>query len=134
MHKYEELMREYCEGEEWDAMPVQAQTEIIAQYLRDEGFDACVAGIREPQFMAVFTHRLADMIEARYFAPDEFARAGRSFAAGACALLMHEIGEFVRQEYEDVLAQYESEHPEADIDAPAEAQARYNDFVSMVRK
>ena len=132
MQKHIEAMREWCSGQEWDYLPIQAQTEIMAQMLRDEGFDAIVAGIREPQFLATFVYKLADMIEARYSAPEVFAAAGRSFAASACALLMQELEGYAKQEYEDVLAEYQSEHPK-DVDAPAEAQARHRDYVAMVR-
>ena len=130
MKEYESLIREHCEGQEWDALAPTVQAEITAQYLRDEGFDACMAGVSESQFLSAFTFRLADMVEARYSAPDKFASAGRSFGAAACALVMAEIEKLVSVEWNDYAADWLAENT-PDIDAYAEQQARYRDFVAV---
>lgn len=132
MKQYESLISDHCGGEEWDAVAPMVQAEILAQCLRDEGFDACMAGVRQSQFLAAFTFRLADMVEARYSNPEKFAHAGRSFAAAACALVMAEVEKLVSTEWDDYCADWLAENT-PDLDAPAEAQARYRDYVAVVR-
>jgi hypothetical protein len=126
-----DLMNEWCTGQQWDRVPMGVQTEIMAEMLRTEGFDAVTAATAEPRMASVFTHLLADMIEARYADAATFAEAGRKFAAAACSLLMRELDGQCEYEWETVLAEYESERPEAGD--YAEAQARHRDYVAMVQ-
>ena len=129
MHKYDEIIREWCDGQDWYDVPQPLKNEITAQYLRDEGFFTAVAGVHDAKFERVFCHLLADFIEARYTTPERFAEAGRKFASAAYALMVSELDDAVRDEWELAC----SEVPAVDVDGPAEAQARYRDFVAQVR-
>jgi|688.fasta_scaffold450584_2 hypothetical protein len=130
---YRDLIREHCEGQEWHTLAPMVQMEICAQILRGDGFDACVAASSESQFAAVFTHKLADLIESRFDEPAWFAASGRAFAASACALLMHELETQAEQEWETALDEWHDEHPEINYDVNAENQARHRDFMAVPR-
>lgn len=124
MRRSDSLMAEHHTGQRWDFVDPRFQWEIMSEILRDDGFTACLAGVREPQFDAVFTHRLADLIEARHAGPEAFRDAARSFAAAAYALVTDQLYEQARDAWE---------MGEPDYDTAAEAQARYSDYVAMVR-
>lgn len=132
MKEYESLIREHCEGQEWDEVLPEVQAEITAQYLRDEGFDPCMAGVSESQFLAVFTVRLADVIAARYVDDKgaAYREACKSFACAAHAVVTREIEKLVSVEWNDYCSDWLAENT-PDVDAYAEQQARHRDFVAL---
>jgi hypothetical protein len=109
-----DLIREHCAGQQWDEAPFATQDEILSQYLRDEGFDVLVAGCPEHRMQHVFRDLLADMLEKRSASVEDFAAAGRAFAAAAYSLARAEAEFSVVQLWQDACDDYWSNRPDPD--------------------
>ena len=109
-----DMIKEHCEGQDWNEVPFAAQDEILAQYVTDEGFDVLVAGCPEHRMNHVFVELLADMVATRSTAG--FADAGKAFAAAAYSLARAEAEFAVELLWQEACDDYWSEHPDADAD------------------
>jgi len=107
-----DLIREYCEGQPWDEVQPTVQDEILAQYIRDEGFDVLVAGCPEHRMNHVFVELLADMVATR--STEGFADAGKAFATAAYSLARSEAEFAVELLWQEACDDYWSEHPDPD--------------------
>jgi hypothetical protein len=109
-----DLIRDACDGQQWSEVHPLVQDEILAQYIRDEGFDVLVAGVPEARSHHVFTELLAELVERRNKPLADFSTAGRAFAAAAYSLARTEAEFAVEILWQEACDDYWSEHPDAD--------------------
>jgi len=109
-----DLINDACDGQPWDEVHPAVQDEILAQYIRDEGFDVLVAGVPEARAHHVFTELLAELVECRNKPLADFSTAGRAFAAAAYSLARAEAEFAVEILWNEAVDDYWSERPDPD--------------------
>lgn len=109
-----DLIRDACDGQQWDEVQPAIQDEILSQYIRDEGFDVLIAGVPEARSHHVFTELLAELVECRNKPLKDFNEAGRAFAAAAYSLARVEAEFAVEILWNEAVDDYWSERPDPD--------------------